>query len=555
MTINVKSNGYSMHEKLLRERISQRITAEFCDGGLTIELAVDESLGKKESYSISKVADGYLIKGSDELGLYYGIGKLLRAAKWREDGFEAYATDGVISPACDYRAIFYSMHFFNWYHVAPIEEQESYLCDLLLWGYNTIHCTLPRVNIYDLEDEIFKKAMKNVRRIFALAKSIGMKTSLSLGSNQGMKGTPHEYDAEMSFDLELRGNLGRNLCISKPGVLDYLRGIWRDELNMLSDIGLDYVTCWPYDEGGCGCEKCRPWGANGYLNMCRAARDTAREIFPNIEVVVGTWAFDAPNDEGEYEGLYRRLKGDMAWIDYLMVDAHGDFPRYPLEHEVIRPIVNFPEISMWGLAPWGGFGANPLPERFQRIWDSSKHIISGGLPYSEGISEDISKIQWIGYYFDPEKHYSEILAEYIRYEYGEDLVDEALELMRLIEINHTHIGNGEYPELDVAERALAIAESINARLSERAKTSWRWRILYIRARLDAKRYAALLADTSDDPKKLKRFTFYSGDLLLEDAEAQDMFLELQKYYHCLPHNGENHHTLPPYGGTKLDVVV
>jgi hypothetical protein len=34
-----------------------------------------------------------------------------------------------------------------------------------------------------------------------------------------------------------------------------------------------------------------------------------------------------------------------------------------------------------------------------------------------------------------------------------------------------------------------------------------------------------------------------------------MFLELQRYYHCVPHNGENHHTLPPAGGTKLDVVV
>ena len=132
---------------------------------------------------------------------------------------------------------------------------------------------------------------------------------------------------------------------------------------------------------------------------------------------------------------------------------------------------------------------------------------------------------------------------------------DALELMRLIEINHTHIGNKEYPEIEIARKALVLAESINARLPERARAAWRWRILYIRARLDAKRYAALLTDTSDDPKKIKRFKYFSGDLLLEDAEAQEMFLELQRIYHCLPHNGENHHTLPPYGGTKLDVVI
>jgi hypothetical protein len=39
------------------------------------------------------------------------------------------------------------------------------------------------------------------------------------------------------------------------------------------------------------------------------------------------------------------------------------------------------------------------------------------------------------------------------------------------------------------------------------------------------------------------------------AQAQALFLELWGYYHCIPHNGENHHTLPPYGGTKLQVVV
>ena len=555
MKINVISNGNELAKNLLCERILERIDAEFCTDGISIELSIDANLGDPESYSVEKRGEGFLVRGADSLGLCYGVGKLLHSAKWSENGFEPCATNGVVTPRSSYRSIFYSMHFFNWYQVSPIEEQERYLSDLLLWGYNTIHCTLPRVNVESIEDEIFQKAMRNVKRIFKLAKSYGMKTSLSLGSNQGMKGTPHEFDAEMSFDLKMRGNLGRNLCISKPGVLDYLRGIWRDELEMLKDTGLDYITCWPYDEGGCGCEKCRPWGANGYLNMCLAARDTAREIFPDIKVIVGTWAFDAPNDEGEYEGLYKRLRTDMSWIDYLMVDAHGDFPSYPLEHEVIRPIVNFPEISMWGLAPWGGFGANPLPERFQRIWDSSKHIISGGLPYSEGLYEDILKVQWIGYYFDPDKHYSDILSEYISYEYSADVVGDALELMRLIEINHTHIGNKEYPEIEIARKALVLAESINARLPERARAAWRWRILYIRARLDTKRYAALLADTSDDPKKIKRFKYFSGDLLLEDSEAQEMFLELQRIYHCLPHNGENHHTLPPYGGTKLDVVI
>ena len=557
MKINLKDCGFDNHSRVFKRKLSDRIPVEFCEDGLSVELSIDKSIASAESYCICKNEDGFVIKGSDELGLYYGIGKFLHSAKWSDTDFAPVATNGVVSPACSYRAIYFSVHFFNWYQMAPMEEQEEYLEDLLLWGYNVLHCTLPRVNANSFKEEMFVKAADNIKRIFKMAKKFSMMTSLSVGSNQGIKSSPEEFNADMStMNLEYRGNLGRNLCVSKPAALEHLRQIWREEMELFVDVGLDFITCWPYDEGGCGCEKCRPWGSVGYGNMIKAVKEEVVKVFPNAKIVASTWAFDVPNDEGEYKGFYERLKGDLSdCIDYIMVDAHKSFPRYPLEHEVVKPVVNFPEISMWGLAPWGGFGANPLPERFQTIWDSSKQILSGGMPYTEGIYEDISKVQCSGYYWTPDKHYSEILAEYINYEYGDHVIEDALDLMRLIEINHTHIGNEEYPETDISDKALALAESIDARLSDRAKNAWRWRILYIRAMLDKKRYDALMADTSDDPKKLKRFVFYSGDLLLEDKEAQDLFLELQKYYHCVPHNGENHHTLPPYGGTKLDVVV
>ncbi|MBR7181429.1 MAG: hypothetical protein IKD28_01435 [Clostridia bacterium] len=553
MKLNLQANGHTLQADLLRERLAERIPVEYCADGLTVSLTVDETIGKPDSYIIFEESGAWQVVGANDLGLSYGVGKLLHSAKWEKESFVPVATDGVVTPACSYRGVYYSKHFYNWYQMAPMEEQERYLADLLLWGHNLIHCTLPTVNSAGFDDPVFTTGLETTRRIFKMAKKLGMKTSLSIGSNQGMKNAPEAYNADMSFDLTFRGNLGRNLCPNKPEALAYLRELWRHKLQAFADIGLDYISCWPYDEGGCGCEKCRPWGKNGYGIICKAVAEEAKKVFPNVQVVASTWAFDAPNDEGEYEGFYERLTGDLAdSVDYLMVDAHGDFPRYPLEHKPVKPIVNFPEISMWGLAPWGGFGANPLPERFQRIWDSSKHILDGGLPYSEGIYEDILKIQCMGYYWSPDKHYSEILAEYINYEYSAEVVEDCLELMRLIEINHTHIGEDEMPDMSVANKALALAKSIDARLDERAKNAWRWRILYIRAVVDQKRYQALVDDPSDDPKKIVRFHYYSGDRLLDDAEAQALFLELWGYYHCVPHNGENHHTLPPYGGTKLD---
>ncbi|MBR7181465.1 MAG: hypothetical protein IKD28_01615, partial [Clostridia bacterium] len=555
MKLHLITNGNDLHAGLFKTRIEERIPVTYTADGMALELCIDEAIGKPESYQIAEKDGKWMVVGSDTLGLFYGVGKLLHAAKWGKECFTPVATEGVVTAACDFRAVYFAIHFYNWYQNAPVEELTRYLEDLLLWGYNAIVVILPIINIDSFEDELLKTSRDNAVRVFTIAKRFGMRTGIIFESNQGMRSAPHELDAEISFDLTFRGNAGRNLCISKPETVEYVKDIWRKTMECFTEVGLDYALIWPYDEGGCGCKDCRPWGANGYCKSVRLFIDEVKKNYPEAKIIVSTWAFDMPNDEGEYAGLYRHLRQDLADVDYLMVDAHGDFPKYPLTHEVIKPIINFPEISMWGLAPWGGFGANPLPERFQRIWDSSKHLLSGGMPYSEGIYEDVLKVQCGGYYWHPDRHYRDILAEYISYEYSAEVVEDCLELMRLIEINHTHIGEDEMPDMAVANKALALAKSIDARLDERAKKAWRWRILYIRAVVDQKRYQALVDDPSDDPKKIVRFHYYSGDRLLDDAEAQELFHELWKHYHCVPRNGENHHTLPPYGGTKLDVVV
>lgn len=555
MKIRLIDNGFRKAADILRIRIAERVPAEFTEDGLRLELCVNAGIGPAESFCIEAADGGWRITGADACGLIFGIGKFLHTARWSETEFVPQPPQGVSAPACDFRALDCPSHFYNWYQMAPPEELERYLEDMMLWGYNTVYSSMGVVNMDTLDGPMFRQTAERFRRTFRAAKALGMRIGLGLSPNQAERSAPHEFDADMSFDLTLRGSLGRNLCLSRPGALEHMRGVWRAQLEQYTDIGIDYVSTWPYDEGGCGCEKCRPWGSNKYCDGCIEITKEVHRYYPEAKIIVSTWAFDAPNDEGEYAGLYRRLPGDMSVIDYLLVDSHGDFPRYPLEHEPIKPIVNFPEISMWGLAPWGGFGANPLPERFQRLWDSVRHLVRGGLPYSEGLYEDINKVQYAGYYWEPARRWTDILAEYINYEFSADAVEDVLELARCIEINHTRIAEGEMPEGSVMRRAAQLAAAIDARLSDRARTAWRWRILYIRAMLDEKRYAHLLADTSNDPKKLLRFRFYSGDRLLNDAEAQAMFLELQRYYHCVPHNGENHHTLPPAGGTRLDVVV
>ena len=124
----------------------------------------------------------------------------------------------------------------------------------------------------------------------------------------------------------------------------------------------------------------------------------ARSIYPSLKSIVSTWVFDKPVVNGsEYEGMDSFIKAEKAHspsgasnFSFAMVDDHGDFPRWPLDHGGGKlgglPLLNFPEISMWGRSPWGGWGANPLPTRFETLWQQTENSVLGGMPYSEGAS-------------------------------------------------------------------------------------------------------------------------------------------------------------------------
>ena len=92
-------------------------------------------------------------------------------------------------------------------------------------------------------------------------------------------------------------------------------------------------------------------------------------------------------------------------MDYILADNFEEYPRYPLDKGVPGgfPLLNFPDISMYGQNPWGGYGANPHPSRLQARWDETKTKLSGGFPYSEGIYEDLNKVICAELYWAPDR--------------------------------------------------------------------------------------------------------------------------------------------------------
>ena len=475
---------------IIRARIEERCPARVTDGPaeLTFTLALDPQIAA-EGFRIEDGDIGVRVSGSDRLGLLAGVGKLLRTSRYPASGFQPSAWRGESAPQCAIRGIYFASHFHNWYQVAPAPELERYVEDLALWGINTVAAIFPFINLDGWDDPESEPSLQQTRRLLQAGKRLGLRTCLLVG-NTLFHNTPQALRAAPVDDPRgRRGNSGAPVCPHHPAGNALLQDCYRRLFAGLADLEIDYLCVWPYDEGGCGCQQCAPWGANGLLKVTRELAALAHTHFPDMRVILSTWMFDTP-PEGEWEGLTRALAAGDHGIDYLMAASHEDFPRYPLEHGVPGglPLLDFPEISMWGLAPWGGFGATPLPARHQRLWQQAKDHLAGGFAYSEGIYEDINKALISQFYWDRKTTAAATLREYIAYEYAPEAIAPLSRMIALIESSHTRAAQQAEVNPDQVRTALALARQVDGQLPAWARRGWRWRILFLRAVLDHERH-------------------------------------------------------------------
>ena len=337
---------------------------------------------------------------------------------------------------------------------------------------------------------------------------------------------------QISHDFKhLHGGYGLELCPSKPEAVKLMQQWFQEEFEAFIDLQLDLLCIWPYDQGGCSCADCSPWGSNGFLQMAEKIATLARQFFPQIEIILSTWLFDRnPNEiNGEWEGMAAKLTNSPSWVNYILADAHFDFPEYPLKNGIPGnlPLINFPEISMWEMNPWGGYGANPLPQRFQNAWNSIGAHLSGGLPYSEGIFEDINKVIWSQFYWDSAKTASETVLEYLQYEFPNCNASELLKAIFILEQNHQKFSIKRISREKLhdygSEIAYRIFQKNDVNFAEFTKTSWRWRILFLRAFLDFERYC---------------------DQHYPNEPVKQAFEELNTIYHT---QTGHRHVKPPFG--------
>lgn len=511
---------------ILKDRIEQRCAMNVVEvrDRAQIILTVENRL-PIEAFHIDQVQDAVRVTGGSPQGLLYGVGKFLRTSRY--DGmFQPSAWRGTSQPHGSLRGMYFASHFHNWYVQASDAEIARYMEDLALWGVNAVMVIFPMINLQDWNDPEAAPAMDMVRKYARTARALGIEFATGI-NNTMFTGAPANIRAKRLPDpTGRRGNSGHPICPSNREGHAYLMENARQLYVKLADVGLDILVHWPYDEGGCACEQCQPWGSNGYLKLSRDFTELGRSYFPKLKTVLSTWMFDTP-PEGEWQGLTDALAKAERWVDYVLADSHEDFPRYPLDVGVPGklPLLNFPEISMWGNWPWGGFGANPLPARFQRLWDQVKHVVRGGFPYSEGIYEDMNKAAVVQFYWDPNRNARTTLEEYIAYEFGSGVTEDVLTLVDLLERTASNSYRKRPVDTEAVQRAFQLAGSVNARLPDWARQNWRWEILHLRSVLDRERFA--------------------GDGL-QSPVAEAAMLRLIELYHCqIETDDPYHHRVRP----------
>jgi len=478
----------ALFTRALAERAGLAVTAA-ADGASPADLTLTIGPGPgTDGFAIAPDGrGGWTVTGHDERGLLYGVGRFLHNGRFAFGAFTPGTWQGTDVPRLAVRGMYFATHFHNFYHDAPLEAVCRYVEDLALWGCNALTVWFDMHHYTGTDDPAAQAMIRRLHAILHAANGVGMGAGLLVLANEAYSTSPVSLRAEPfphHYHVEV--------CPTRPGGLDLILKWRRETFAAFADLNLEHFWIWPYDQGGCKCPDCKPWGGNGFVRNAEAVGRLARQVFPRAKTIISTWEFGYWEGDPEWARFYEVMAGAPDWADYIMAEGHGDFPPYVLQHGKPGglPLLNFPEISMSGMSPWGGFGANLQPARLQKVWTSCAPLLSGGFPYSEGIFEDLNKVVCLQLYWNPARSVKAIVRDYAAAEADPAVADDVAQAVYRLEQNMNHGFDTQaaapyrMPAVREPQVPFDLLDGARRRLVPAAQAAWRWRLLWLRAALD-----------------------------------------------------------------------
>ena len=508
MTVSIRNSGvgeesFGVLLRAAERRLGERqlsLTAEE-EADYAIDVRIDSAL-KDDRYIIESDASGARLAAGNDVTAHAAFGRwMLESFFDGRGGFRPFEGKIDFTPLKPLRGMYFATHFCNFYHRAPIEQVYSVIEDLAGRGCNSLLVWFDMHHFTSMDDPAAVELTERLRAMLKYAAKIGMKGSLTMLSNEGFSTSPEhlraEWTAQNGYFAAPGGHYHVEICPSKPGGIEEILKERRAMLERFADLDIAYVCYWPYDQGGCTCKKCFPWGSNGFMRLYPHFRELVREIMPQTRVIMSTWYFDR-FVKGEWDGFYPFIENGMPdGVDYIMsFFFNGQLPAVIEEKGLPDGVkfIDFPEISMYTCTPWGGFGASLLAGFLNRTNEKSGKLYSGGFPYSEGIFEDVNKFITQTYYSGLYPNAEDAVRAYVRNEFcvEGDALDELTEALLATESTlarkRTACADGSfaYPMNDPskAEEIYETLSKYNSLLPDGIRLGYKFRLWYLRAVID-----------------------------------------------------------------------
>lgn len=87
------------------------------------------------------------------------------------------------------------------------------------------------------------------------------------------------------FERRIAWFLGQ-ICPAKPGGTELILKNCEAMLDLFADVIFSEVTLWAYDQGGCTCAECAPWGAKSYLTLAPKVAEVWKRRFPEGRIEI-----------------------------------------------------------------------------------------------------------------------------------------------------------------------------------------------------------------------------------------------------------------------------
>jgi len=538
---SLPAEGFAELKKILRSEIEKhggRISGRR-EGSLILSVGIDHRLAE-DSFRIAPEGNrSYSVSATSLINCFAATGHFLRSGSFdREGNFTPPSSEISHRMKKPVRGIYLATHFYNYHHSSPAAEEERYIAEQALRGFNSVMFCLAPQHYTSFTEPAALEMIERLKMQIRFSKKLGMSTAFVGFSNTGFSNYSKKYAAQIEPDgsgryaRPITAEFITEVCPSTDGGMKEIERLEREFLSAFAGCDIDYLYIWPYDEGGCLCEKCYPWSTNGFMKTAELLKRLMKEYGMKTKPCISTWHFGAQLD-GEWDIFYKHLStGEYDWAEYIMTCFQsGRVPGVIMKNGVPDGVkfVDFPEISMQNPAsPWGGRGATPFPMYLDACEKNCGHLMQGGYLYSEGIYEDVNKFIVAGYYSGLYKSAPEALRAYAAYEFGIDdpvILCEFVNMCNLMEASHKYTATfrEDAPSTFVPRYATPMyAEYDSMKIIDQVipaslKNGWKWRIFVIRASIDR----ILLKTWSE-----------TGLFTLKDSpEAQKLLSELDSIYY------------------------